>query len=71
MSKGSHRILPHTSELLLLPNHRLENLGSLVIRLADFPSRVQNVTGARALDVVYQNTTDGVMVVQVSVHLTG
>lgn len=67
----SKRIIEDTDELLLLPNNRLENLGSLVIRLADFPSRVQNVTGSRALDTVYQNTTDGVMIVQVSVKLNG
>jgi hypothetical protein len=67
----SKRIIEDTDELQLLPNGRLENLNSLVIRLADFPSRVQNVTGARALDVVYQNTTTGVMIVQVSVKLQG
>ena len=67
----STRVFPKTEELQLLPNGRLENIGSLVIRLADFPSRVQNVTGSRALDVVYQNTTTGVMIVQVSVKLQG
>jgi len=47
-----------------------------VVRLGDLPIGSVNVTfvdvtGSRALGVTYQNTGSGVMIVQISIRLTG